>query len=634
MLKKALLLCGVALILIYCSWAGAEEKPVDLGVFTVTAPVGGQSIQDVQATIEVIDEAELRSFSRRSLADVLQYATGFFIRGGASTSRINLRGFDDDHTLILVDGMRRTVKYGNTSADLVGLQLEEVERIEIVRGPMSALYGSEALAGVINIVTKRSSGQRSLTTTIVGGGAEKDQRGTGILSGSMDLGTLGKSRHRVSFEGKKRDDLRVDTDTRYTDLPDEEKLFFSYRGNYDFEADHGLCWDFEYYDQDDEGISSAGNYPTYEEETRYHFGTKYFNSLAFGDLELNLAYGKNDAESDRTSGAEETDYEQTEGNLFFTRSFFDNHTVTIGFGGRQQTIDHTIYSDVPDRENYNVFIQDQWTIWNVVTLVAGVRYDDYNDFGSTTNPRFTLAWHPGNWNVRVGYGEGFKAPNFSELYSSFTRSSGNRTFYVSGDPNLGPEESKSYEAAISYQKRRFGVEVVYHYTELEDLITSVSTLRPPTGGNFIFDTVYQNVSEAEIEGLEVTLAFNPWDFLEITGAWEYLDKIDGETDERLTDYPKNKAKLSVRANYGKANAAFRFLRIMDFYAAGLSRTNEESNYTQVDFRIGYELFKGHELFGGIDNMFDEETPENWNRGGGPNDAGERYYYVGYTFKWY
>lgn len=628
-------LFAVVLVVLWCSSGMAEEDECyDLGTVTITAPWGEQSIEDVQATIEVIDEEEIRSFSRSSLAQVLQYATGFFVRDTGTDSRVNLRGFDDDHTLILVDGMRRTVKYGNTSADLVGLEVEDVERIEIVRGPMSALYGSEAVAGVVNIVTKRSTGQPSLQTTVVGGVAETNQRHTGILSGALDLGTLGKSRHRISFEGRKRDEFREDEDMPYTDLDDEEKLFFSYRGNLDIDAGHGLAWDFEYYDQDDDGVSSAGNVPTFEKETRYHFGTKYYNALDFGKLEVNLAYGKNDAESDRTSGEEETDYEQLEGNAFFTRCFLEKHTVTVGGGGRKQKMDHTIYSNVPDRENYHALIQDQWWVLDDVTLVAGLRYDHYNDFGSTTNPRITLAWHPGNWNVRLGYGEAFKAPNFSELYSSFTRSSGNRIFYVSGDPDLDAEESKTYEAALSYRAQRFGAEVVYHYSEFDDLIMSVSTLRPPPGDIMIFDSVYTNVSEAEIDGVEFTFNARPWDFLEISGGWEYLHKINSDTDERLTDYPQNKATVSVMADYGKVNAAARFLRFMDFYAPGPSRTNEMTNYTQVDFRVGYELLTGQELFCGIDNLFDEDTPSNWNRGGGPNDPPARYYYIGYTLRWF
>jgi outer membrane cobalamin receptor len=130
--------------------AQAEESRLK-DVF-VSAARSEQSLDAVNASVEVINAEKIRTFAGRSLSEVLQYATGTLVRDSGSSSSFSLRGQDSDKTLILVDGLRRTEKYAG--ANLNNIQLEDVERIEIVRGSMSALYGSDALGGVINIITR------------------------------------------------------------------------------------------------------------------------------------------------------------------------------------------------------------------------------------------------------------------------------------------------------------------------------------------------------------------------------------------------------------------------------------------------------------------------------------------------
>lgn len=630
-MMKQIAICFAAGAVLCPSLVFADEDTAKLGIITVTSPGTEQRIEDVQATVEVIDEEKIRSFSGRSLSQILHYATGFFVRDSGSNSRITLRGFNDDHTLILVNGLRRTVKYGNTSADLNGLQLEDIKQIEIVRGPMSALYGSDSLAGVINIVTKKPTDEKSLQTTVVGGIIEREQRDTIIFKGAANLGRYGSTRHRASFEVKKRDEFKEDTDDPFTTLNQEDKLFFSYSGTYDISAYHWLGWNFEYYHEEDEGVSSAGNVPTFENEERYHLDGKYHNETDLGIFDIALGFGRNDAESDRTAGTESTDYKQIELNTFFTRSFLKNHTATFGAGARKQEIEQTIYSKVPDRKVYHILVQDQWRIWDDVTLVAGVRHDDYSDFGDTTNPRATVSWRPGNWFVRIGYGCGFKAPNFAEQYSSFKRASGNRVFDVIGNPDLEPEKSETYEAALGYRTKRFGVEGTYHYSKIDNLISAeVTDVKVSHGHVFNFVSEYMNVNKAKIDGIELTFNAKPWDFWELFASWEYLHKVDDETGERLQDYAQNKVKLGSTLYFGKTKFHTYYRKIIDFYAPAPSRELVKTTYTQVDVRLSYELFKTHELFCGIDNLFDEKSSSNWTRGGSVIDPGARYYYVGYS----
>jgi outer membrane receptor for ferrienterochelin and colicin len=615
-----------------------EKDKIYLDSITVTAPGSGQKIEDVQATIEIIHSDMINNFSGRSLSQVLQQATGFFVRDNGSSSSISLRGFETGHALIIVDGMRRTGKYGSTN--LNGIQLEDIERIEIVRGPMSALYGSDAMSGVVNIVTRKPTGKRSFSGSIIGGMAENKDRETFILRAAGDLGTIGKTNHRISTEVKSRGDYREEEDQPYTSLKDEERFFFSYNGNYKLNAKHYLRWHAEYTEQDDEGISSSSRmgYPaTYEKEKRYQLTANYHNESVPGIFDLNIGNGNADTESERTSGPEKTDYDQYEANGVWT--FFpenNRHTVTIGTGTMHEKIELSILSESAKRDSYHGFFQDQWQIFRDITLVGGVRYDHYSDFGETVNPKASVSWKPGAFTARLGYGTAFQAPGFIDMYGYFERSAGRSLSIIRGNPDLEPEESRTVEVALAYQTNRWNLEGIYHLTKLENLIDAAITniTADPVSGGQTIEYQYVNVNKAEISGLELTFTADVTEDWQLTAAWEYLDKKDDDTGERLTGYARNTLKFgsSVKISRFKCHANYRWFH--DFYntdpAKPRSSPPVSTNYDVLDIKLDYQLFKHHIVSFGIDNLFDKESPGNYTRGGARLDPGERYYHIGYA----
>lgn len=617
-----------------------EKETLKLGVITVTAPGMEQKIEDVQATVEVIHEKQIESLSGRSLSQVLQQATGFFVRDGGSTSGITLRGFESGHTLILVDGMRRTGKYGTT--DLNGIQLENIERIEIVRGPMSALYGSDAMAGVVNIVTKKAVDKKSFTARVIGGMAQNKDRETLIFRATGNMGNIGKTHHRISTEVKKRGDYRKEDDQPYTSLNEEDRFFVSYNGNYELGARHYLGWYAEYAKQDDEGISSSSiqGYPsTYEKEDRIQLTAKYHNEGNPGIFDVTIGYGNADTESERTGGAEKTDYDQYEANGVWTLFPGNNtHTLSIGAGARKEKIELTILSESPERDMYHCFLQDRWQIFRDITLLGGIRYDHYNDFGDTVNPKISLSWTPGGFTARAAYGTAFQAPGFIDMYGYFERSAGKRFHIIRGNPDLEPEESETAEAALAYRTDRFGLEGVYHFSKLDNLIDSqmVSVVTDPVSGAQTIEHRYENITKAEISGVELSLNANVTDYWKLSAAWEYLDKKDGETDERLTGYARNKLKLGSSLTLGRFGFYIYYRGFYDFYDIDPDQPRGsapvDTNFELVDIKLDFKIFKHHEVAFGIDNLFDKESPANYTRGGSPLDPGERYYYVGYTVK--
>jgi len=593
-------------------------------VVSTTSPGQQETIDDVQATVEVLDKRTIQSLSARSVPQVLNEAAGITVKDTGSTSQIITRGFDEGHTLILVDGLRRTGKYG--SADLGSVMLEDVERIEIVRGPMSALYGADALAGVVNIITKKAAKEDSASVTLIAGQAHNGDRQSGTLRANATLGGETIS-HTFAVELKERDDYRLDQSSATTDLPAESKQFFSYSNNIKL-GDDSLQTRFEFWNQDD---SSTGRFGAeYEEEKRYQFSGIYNHTGDNYLVDTNFAYGYSDADVNRGSGSETTEYSQAELNSYLRHFTTDTVTNIIGIGAKREDIEVSMYTQDADRTNYSALYQNEWDITDNFSTVFGLRYDDYSDFGSATTPRVSGKYVLGNTEFRLGYGEGFKAPSFTNMYSRFTRGGGSGpTFIISGNPNLKPEESKTYEAAIGHKGDNYRVDLTYHYSELDNLIASTSTgFVPP---NTILMT-YDNIDEAVISGAELAVTLAPINGLTINGALEYLDTEDKATGDRLTDSARVTSKL--RLAYVR-NAMSYFLNAKtwrNYYGADATRTNVNSNYTVVDAKVSYDFNKHTQLFGGVDNILDKQMPYNMQLFGTPSDPGERYFYIGSTVR--
>ncbi|OOY60157.1 hypothetical protein BOW16_10460 [Solemya velum gill symbiont] len=610
----------------------ADQGYEDTIMVTTTSLGQEEKIEDVQASVEIIDQKMIQSLSGRSVPQVLNEATGLTLKDTGSSSQVYMRGFDDGHTLILVDGLRRTGKYG--SSDLSGIMLEDVERIEIVRGPMSALYGADALAGVVNIITKKAVGEDRASITIIGGMAENKDRETGIVRASATLGGETVS-HTFSVEVKERDEYRLDQSTIATDLPKESKKFFSYGNNIKL-GDDTLQTRFEFWDQDDTSTGAdrfSNPVAEYEKEKRYQFSGIYYH---VGDnylLDTNFGYGKSDADVDRGSGSETTKYSQMELNSYFRHFTTDNVTNIFGIGAKHEDIEVSMYTQEADRTNYNLLYQNEWDITDNLSTVVGVRYDDFSDFGSAITPRLSAKYDFGDTEFRIGYGEAFKAPHFTNMYGYFVRGGGSTI--IEGNPDLQPEESKTYEVAVGHKGDGYRLDLVYHYSKVDNLINSAPNLTDPCLPPATRCIKYQNIDKAKISGTELTLTLYPADGLTVKGSIEYLDTEDETTGERLTESARITGKLHIAYVRNAMSYFLNAKTYQDYYAApSLPRNapNENSDYTVVDAKVSYAFDEDIELFGGVDNIMNKQMPDNMQLHGTPNDPGERYFYIGSTIK--
>ncbi len=616
-----------------------DNEAVALPPVVVTATSRTQPVADVQAAVQVISQRDLQSYPGTSLTEALQLAVGVDARANGANSTLAIRGIITNAgspVLVLVDGLRRTAKYGGVNLNLIAL--EDVERIEIVRGPMSALYGADATGGVINVVTKSltkaAPGSGSVRATL---GQTTDHQRDTVAAGATLNFAAAATRHRVSLEQRSRDLYRYNKNAAFADLGKIDQRFLMYQGELVLNEDHRLTWALEHLDQSDKspGLLAAApparptaqSYEGYEKERRTFGALRYSGRVAGGQLAVDVAQGQSDASTTRAFPTiETTDYRQTQLNA---RYFYDwgPHALVLGAGQTVDKLNISINSREARRSNEHVLLQDEWRIGGGFSLLAGIREDRFNDFGSVTTPRAALTYRTGPWSVRLGHGEAYRAPSVLEQYSSFLRG----RFLIVGDPNLKPETNKTNEIALGFNQRDFSGEVTYFDSKVDNLIQSVSRPREASDPASVQSrSQYANVAQARLKGVEVQ---GQW---RITPHWstqlglDYLDATDESTGARLTQRSRVMARLGVAYTRGAWRVDFRTRHYSGYWNADPAIRGSapfNSSYGTADLRLEYRATKALALALGIDNLSDKRQPINWSSTGATMDPPARFVYL-------
>ncbi|WP_313300097.1 TonB-dependent receptor [Diaphorobacter sp.] len=601
----------------------------------VTTTVNPRAVLDVQAAVQVVDRQDLDAASGTSVTEALRQAVGVDARTLGSGSAVSIRGFSLNSGAMLVDGLRRPSKYGGINASL--LQLEDTDRIEIVRGPMSALYGADATGGAINVISRSPLDDKGITGSLrlVGGATEGRQRHTGILGAALGFGS-DDLRHRISLERRHRGLFRYDKEQPTADLDRLGQTYASYDGAYRISGDHNVRWTLEFTDQNDEGpgwLTSAGNgsapaaYTAFERERRWFGALHYRGAIGAGALEADVGYGTTDASTSRSfPKIEFTDYQQLQGQARYAIERGD-HSLLFGGGSVRDDIDITINSGRATRTNTHLLAQDEWTLPAQWKLLAGLRHDRFTDFGSVTTPRLSLQRTMGPWQARLGYGEAYRAPTVIEQHSSLTRG----TFLIIGNPDLKPETNKSWEAALFYRTQDLDVQGLYFRSRVHGLINTVNEPREPGDPAHIRTRArYVNIERAHLEGLELSAQARLNANFSLNTGWEYLDARDASTQTRLTGHARQIARAGLRWNHDRWRADVLARYYFDYYAADSSQRGSapiNTNYGTADLKVRYRAAANTSIALGVDNLFARRQPMNFNSRGSTMDPPTRFFYL-------
>jgi outer membrane receptor for ferrienterochelin and colicin len=614
------------------------DNEVSLSAVVVTASGREQPLQDVQASVQVISSKDLEAYAGNSVTEALKLAAGVDARANGSSAFVAIRGIISNAgspVLILVDGQRRTGKYGATSLNLMAL--EDIERIEIVRGPMSALYGADASGGIINIVTRKPSPGQPLSgsAALMAGAMSGSQRKTVNAGATLNIGTE-RTGHRVSLEQRSRGLFRYPgTPSTSYDLSEIDERYFGYDGVVRLAPGHEFGWSIESVDQDDTGPARTSRPPIqdftgYERERRVTYGLRYSGVIQDGLLALHVSHGQSEASTTRTfPSIETTDYTQRQAEARYARDW-NVHTFVAGASWRSEDLNVSVVPQVANTLNRSIYVQDELRFTPRWRLMAGARWDDFSTFGNQVTPRVSLAHLRGDWTFRATYGEAYRAPSVLEQHARFVRG----RFLILGRSDIKPEKNASWEFAATFNGRRMHGEMVLFDSKVTNLIQS--TTQPALAGDpagVTTRSVYTNIGKADISGSELSLAWKISPAWSVTGGWDYLDARDGTTGDRLTHRARHTLRIGSRYERGawRADLIGRYMK--DYWASNYVVAPAAvppptaSDFGTLDAKLSCAVDKTWTIALGIDNVADERQPANYSSTDSVQDPPGRFGYI-------
>jgi len=630
--------CALSYAVLGIATANAQSTPDEIQyieTMVVTANRDQQPITDVQASVQVFNRADIDAFSGSSLTEVLRQAVGVDARSSGANSVVSIRGQIPNagtSVLLLVDGMPRTGKFGQL--DLNTFPVEDVASIEVIRGPLSSLYGANAAGGVINIITKTPGEGSPLSLSILGGGTDSSNgsgRSTYRVGGSASK-RIGQTGHTVALDYRDADPYRFDDSLGGDDLFGIDHLSLTYRGSFVQSDTSEFTWTLERYEQDDRGASvtrGGDEFERYEKEERQYGSLRWEGEVGPGRLVLEGSYGHSDAAVNRSFPApdEETDFtQQFYQGLYYTD--FDEHALLFGMGKQVDEIDISILTKVRDEKNTFAYLQDQWSIRDNLRAVLGIRFDQFDSFGNRFTPRLTIGTRNDGLTWRLGYGEAFRAPDVIEQFARFSRG----RFLIVGAPDIEAEITDTYEAALGWRRKSGFVELVYHNSNIDNLIQAELN-GEQQDGLLIFE--YQNVAEAQISGVELSGEYALGYGVTFTGAYEHLEARDSVNDERLQGRARDTVRLGLTYRSDSITGTIRSRHTLSFFGIDPSdrqRPAFESNYSVVDMSLRYQLDPQIAFTLGVDNILDRMVPDNWSSTGAIEDPAGRFVYLRFDFK--
>ena len=608
--------CAVVLglVLAACGTAQAEEQPAQLGEIVVTATRDEVPIEQVGSSITVITAKEIEQQQLHTVADALRMVPGLdVVRTGSfgGTTSVFIRGAKSEHTLVLIDGIEVNDPSSTGGAfNFANLTTDNIERIEILRGPQSTLYGSHAIGGVINIITNQGDGKLKGFLSAEGG-SFYTARETAGLSGGSNLLQYALTVSRLDTGGISAADERYGNTERdgYQNSSVAGRLGITPTNN--TQIDMTLRFDRSHTAVDNGGGAGMDDPNHIIRSDELFFRTQGWLALLDGRWEQKLGVSFAD-----TSWRDDNDPD-TAHPLDLLRSSFHGQsvkvdwqhtlrlhkttTLVVGAETTEENAKSDYYSDGtwgPYSSTWDerfarttgVYLQDQLSLFDTWHSTFGGRVDDHSKFGTEATYRFSTSYliKQSDTRLKGSYGTGFKAPSLYQLYSSY------------GSPDLKPDKSIGWdlgvEQGLPFMKTILGA--TWFRNEYSQMIDFDMTTWK-----------YTNVAKAHSQGLELTASLQPLDNLGLKAAYTYTETRDDISGAQLARRPKN--KLTFDANYRfiqQANLNLGLVYVGTRYDDA-ANTQKMKDYLLVNLAGSYDLSKSLQLFGRIENLFDRKYEE-------------------------
>lgn len=599
--------CGATLMAKESLKEEFPDAPVSLkrgNPIVISAMRGASRRSDAVTPVEVFSRKDIRNRGARSLADLLNNENGYNISTGMFGTNVQFQGLSSTYLLILKDGERINGRINN-QIDLARFSLENVEKIEIVRGSSSSLYGADAIGGVINIITK-PKGQTKLEAN-TSAGTLKDFEGN--LSLQSKLGPIiykvgGGYRTQAPY---RRNASSIGTTGRgYNDANGLLSFVWnaskywstSLQGDYQQRRMYGVdvssgggVFDRTNLNETSQSIITLRHYVPKKSEFKVNGNISYFRDQFLYDQ-------RNDTALDNYQDTREI---SSQVNAFYSTKFIKNHQLTLGsevFGERLST--PRIGDNPRQRSRLAVYAQDDITIHKIVLSPSG-RYDHDSQFGNFTSPRVALKWGlPNSLTLRASGGLGFRSPSFRELYLYFENPGVGYT--VNGNPSLRPERSISYNLSAEMTPLNwFSVDISGYYNLLDDLIQTTSVPGSGTATRF----QYKNINSVYTTGADTRVSFLVIRNWRLDLGYSFTQAWNKSANRYLEGRTKHRGNLGVHFTNNKFIFFIRSaLNGPRPYYNGEStkKANFSKTYLSLDAKLEWIFAKGLSLYAGGENL--------------------------------
>jgi len=585
------LIFGSLLITGFNTQLYAQETPQNLPDLVVTATRTETAKNQLAAAATVYTRKDIERLQAKTLPELLSGTTGIDMAqsgGYGKDTNIYMRGTNSDHVLVLIDGIKvGSVTSGTTPFQLI--PLDQVERVEIIRGPQSSLYGSEAIGGVIQIFTRKGGREDKPSVTLdAGGGSYDTYRASGSVSGQWKNSwyTLGSSQF-----GSQGFNARQPTPGPFgVNQPDKDgylntalnaRLGHRFDNNAEVEAFFMRAEGKNEYD---------GTFQNKTEFVEQTVGTTAgMNIVENWRSILRLGQSRDDGDNFAPNGTFSSSFNSTRWNASWLNevALSDDHQLVIGSDYRLDQVDGSTAYNESSRYDAGIFTELHSRILDNHFINASVRGDKNEAFGEQLTGNFGWRYN-GGYGISpfASFGNAFKAPSFNQLY-----------FPGFGNPSLKAEQSTSFEAGLAGDHDWLQWEVRAYHTNIDNLIVTVTN--PIT-----FLSSAENVGKAQIDGIEAEIGTQLMDWNSKLNM-NLLSPKNRETNARLPRRAEKTLSYDLSRSFGQFDLGARVLAQADRFDDALNKT-KVAGYVTIDLRTAYHLNKNWMLSAKLNNLLDKQ----------------------------
>lgn len=573
----------------------ALSSPVDAGgneqqekVLNTVIVTGGRTELGVtnRPATYLFSQIDIEQSPARDLTELLAEVPGLSVDnsgGRGANANVRIRGSESDHVLILIDGVRSASASSGTTS-LQNIPLSQIDRIEVVKGPKSGIYGADALGGVIQIFTKKGKNSTGGYVDLGYGSHSTSSFATGFNDGN-DTFYYGVNLNHVEAEG-------VDRQVGTTGVNQDKDGYIEKGASFNIGRDvlSGFDFDLVYTvnqgnTEFDSNTGSINDNTDFKHET-VSFSSKY-NLSSIIDLNVKLGYFKDDQQTSGSNTSRFTTRRDTS-TIFLNYDLSDQQNLVIGHDYYDDKVASTSNFDQGERANKAAFAEYALST-DAINLQVVYRNDDNESTGKKDSGSIYGGLPIGkNHEVSLSYGEAFKLPTFNDLFFPFTDFGGGFTYQ--GNPNLLPESSKTTQFGYAGQYGSVAIDFSLYRTKIKNLIQGTAS----------FDTV-ENIGQARLFGGELAITQKNKES-NYGVAFSHVDAINSTNGNRLTRRSGPTVRIFADKTFGKLT-----LSSVLFAEGGRKQTTtiNSGGYTLVDLGAKYQLSKKNIIDLKLKNVFDK-----------------------------